>query len=956
MASRTPRDTLRRPRRPTQAPAPAAAPSVETSSSSWGDRDLSSLATGLHIATLAGAFVLLLWLNRDHWFITDEWNALVDRRLIGDETHLGIWDPHNEHWATIPVLLYRLLFALFGVQTYWPYVVVLLLVHLTVVHLLWRIMKRIGVEPMLATVLCGVFAVLGAASDNLFLAFQITLVAPLAFGLGALLVTPVRGAWQRRDVVVWLLLVLGLMCSGTGVTVVVVVGLAVLLGRGWKLAASMVALPAVVYGAWYLTYGHEAADQSEPLQDALRATPAFVWNGLTRALDATTGLDGIAPALLVALAGWLVVRAHPRTEPWPIPVAMAAGAAAFLFLTAIRRSGEGIDAGGTSRYIYGTIALLLPVLAMAIGALLPRTSIRLLFVAGLAGFLLLVQIPLLSDEASRLASLEQPFKRRILATAELVRDGSPILQPIPVPVYIGTLTAEKIAALARRRRSPRERAPDNSRPSGRRDLRPAPRRPGTSGVDRIPTSGVEREGSHARPRGAGLRHRPARNGLADGDPEHQWPDRVRGDDGCDGSDRSSAARGARTRAATIPIVLGHAWRRTMGQPGARGATDRARAPRRRTIGAVRSLRPGCVACDQYERTRRAGAIDRRLRAPTHRTPSGRRGNRGRSGRPTVPRTSRRERAIRGPLGARRSTRRSFPRCPRKHFSNPTCSPISTSIGSTHSRPAASTSSLRAMCSSTSPTRSASWSRCTACCGRVVSRSSCSPIDVGRSTSLGLATPLEHLIEDHACGMTRVADYHVEEFVELVDKGASLAALPDGSEQRRVLRVAPAALDPRALLDRCRVPPRAALRDRRARLVVGDRGPARADERRDGVRVRVAPSPATRSLGAFRLPLGWRLALQLSAAPAAPTQARRLARQSDARCSATLEIDRRASRTTASRAFCTSACSVAVELAELGDLRVAARNLLPEPGDLGTEPFEISPAACSLRGHAPTVPR
>jgi hypothetical protein len=128
---------------------------------------------------------------------------------------------------------------------------------------------------------------------------------------------------------------------------------------------------------------------------------------------------------------------------------MSAGAAAFLVLTAIRRSGFGVEEGETSRYVYVTIALLLPVLAMALDAVLPRTSIRPLFAAGLAGLLLLVQIPLLSDGASQWASLEQPFKRRILATAQLIREGEPILQPIPVPVYIETLTAEKIAALDR---------------------------------------------------------------------------------------------------------------------------------------------------------------------------------------------------------------------------------------------------------------------------------------------------------------------------------------------------------------------------------------------------------------------------------------------------------------------------------------------------------------------------
>jgi hypothetical protein len=406
-------------------------------------------AVGLHWATLLGAFVLLLWLNRHHWFVTDEWNALVDRRLIGDATHLGIWDPHNEHWSTIPVLVYRALFNIFGTRTYLPYLVVLLLVHLTVVHLLWRVMLRVGVEPFLAATLCGIFAVLGAASDDLFLAWQWQLVGPLLFGLWALLLTPERGGWQRRDYVVWLLLVLGLMCSGVAITMTVVVGLVVLLRRGWRLAAATVAVPAAAYGLWYVTYGHKAVDTSEPLGTALRKAPAYVWQGFTGALNATLGFNGIATAVIVALAIWLFLRAHPTREPWPIPIAMAASAGLFLFLTDLRRSGLGIDQASTSRYVYVTIALILPVAAMALDALLPTGTSRWLALGAFAGVLLLVQIPLLRDGAAQWADREQPFKHRIMATAQLARQHASVLNPVPVPVYIPNLTVDKIAALDR---------------------------------------------------------------------------------------------------------------------------------------------------------------------------------------------------------------------------------------------------------------------------------------------------------------------------------------------------------------------------------------------------------------------------------------------------------------------------------------------------------------------------
>jgi SAM-dependent methyltransferase len=44
------------------------------------------------------------------------------------------------------------------------------------------------------------------------------------------------------------------------------------------------------------------------------------------------------------------------------------------------------------------------------------------------------------------------------------------------------------------------------------------------------------------------------------------------------------------------------------------------------------------------------------------------------------------------------------------------------------------------------------------------------------------TPLEHLVEDHACGVTRVDDEHVEEFLAHADRGSSRAFAPEGASR------------------------------------------------------------------------------------------------------------------------------------------------------------------------------
>src|SRR4029079_15106616 len=122
-------------------------------------------AVRAHWLTLFVAFLILVWVNRHQWFNVDEWGFLVDRGVFPKGDDVSIFFPHNEHWSTIPVLGYRLLFSVFGVQTYLPYLVVLFLFHLLIVHLLWRLLLRIGVEVWLATLTAGLFAVLGVGAE-----------------------------------------------------------------------------------------------------------------------------------------------------------------------------------------------------------------------------------------------------------------------------------------------------------------------------------------------------------------------------------------------------------------------------------------------------------------------------------------------------------------------------------------------------------------------------------------------------------------------------------------------------------------------------------------------------------------------------------------------------------------------------------------------------------------------
>ena len=71
------------------------------------------------IAALVGAFLLYAIVgHRHYWFWHDEWDFLVTRD--GADLH-DLLRPHNEHWSTVPILFYRLVWRVFGLKSYAPY-------------------------------------------------------------------------------------------------------------------------------------------------------------------------------------------------------------------------------------------------------------------------------------------------------------------------------------------------------------------------------------------------------------------------------------------------------------------------------------------------------------------------------------------------------------------------------------------------------------------------------------------------------------------------------------------------------------------------------------------------------------------------------------------------------------------------------------------------------------------
>ena len=141
-----------------------------------------------------------------HWFLRDEWSFLSGRSITS--VH-DLFRPHAlSHWSTVPVVVYRLLWFVFGARTYLPYQALVVVMHLAVAVLLRQLMRRAGVDPWVATIAAAPFILFGPGDQNIVWAFQIGFTGSIAFGLAQLLLSTHDGPIDRRD---WLGLGAGLL-------------------------------------------------------------------------------------------------------------------------------------------------------------------------------------------------------------------------------------------------------------------------------------------------------------------------------------------------------------------------------------------------------------------------------------------------------------------------------------------------------------------------------------------------------------------------------------------------------------------------------------------------------------------------------------------------------------------------------------------------------------------------
>jgi hypothetical protein len=414
------------------------------------------LATLVHLASLAGAFAFWAWLDRGLWFFGDEWDFLLNRGLsYAPTSHHSIWFPHNEHWSTLPVLLWRGLFTVFHLSSYWPYLVPTLLAQVGIMHLAWRLCRRAGADPWVATGSVLVLGLLGAGAEDLSWAFQIGFTGSVLFGLVAVYLVdtprPTRALPARlRGTATSAALLASLMCSTVGDAMVVGAAVLALARLPRRRALAVFAPPVTAYLIWFAIVGHMGLTEhpGHLTLGTFTSSPGYVWTGLSSALGQAFNMETAGATILVGLGTWSAWHMRRLWTEHPAVVSLSASALAFYVLAAIGRDAS--QASPTaSRYVYIAIALLLPLIAKALSSLCTWSAARVGTLA-LLGFIALGNVGQAQVWTASRTALTSTTKDQFFATAALLGSGTTdVSGPAAAPVPLNPdLTVADMASLA----------------------------------------------------------------------------------------------------------------------------------------------------------------------------------------------------------------------------------------------------------------------------------------------------------------------------------------------------------------------------------------------------------------------------------------------------------------------------------------------------------------------------
>ena len=319
---------------------------------------------------LLSSIALLVAAGSGLTFNYDEWDVLLNRQGYSPESFLA---PHNGQILVIPVVLYKLLLAGFGMGSQLPYRLCAVALSAVCVSLLFLFARpKVGSWLALASVTPVLF--LGAGWEDLLWPLSISFTASLAFGMGMLLVLDrqesakpsVEGESTRStDALASVLLLLSVASGGLGIAFAAGAVVDALVRR--ELPRLWIpAIAVALAGLWAIVFGGDAASRFAPSEVA--ALPVYLFESAIAVLGAISGFSG--GLLIVPFAIAIVARFVCS----PVQVSRSAFVVGTTLLALWVMTGLTEDRiADANRYMYpGAVLLIAFMAALLDGVRLPR--------------------------------------------------------------------------------------------------------------------------------------------------------------------------------------------------------------------------------------------------------------------------------------------------------------------------------------------------------------------------------------------------------------------------------------------------------------------------------------------------------------------------------------------------------------------------------------------------------
>ena len=377
------------------------------------------LSTGLILFTAHGqgfAIDELFYYGR----VADKGGRLVHYAPFSPEYLLA---PFNGHLPLGGRFVYELVFATLGAH-YTVFVLINIAALLAVVALVFELARRqVGNAAALAP--CIVLLFLGFAREQLLWPLDFNTAASLAAGLGAVLA--IQREDRRGDVLACLLLLVSIAMIELGLAFAlgIALWLAISRPRDTLRRAWVVAIPVVLYAAWYVWA--RKFGQSETHSGNLHLIPETLMHGAAATLGSLTGTNPIVAGTYIGSVTWfgraltvaagiaLLVRIWGRSLPRTIWIWLLVLGVYWLLLAIAARPAEG------SRYILVAAVLIVLIAADTVRRRLPGpASIALLVLAAVALPANIVQLT--KDRGGDTLHHDPPVSSTEFAMLELARD------------------------------------------------------------------------------------------------------------------------------------------------------------------------------------------------------------------------------------------------------------------------------------------------------------------------------------------------------------------------------------------------------------------------------------------------------------------------------------------------------------------------------------------------------